>query len=143
MCCKLLWPTYCASAACTGRQNGRCRDGPFDGRRASIDGLAAQPASAARGAGGAYTCAVIVYNPRAVTHFIPQYSSRVFPVFAHALRTHALSPHSARTVPRPRHSCTHQAGTHSHQACTHYTLFFAHPHFFVAIVSHRAIFAHV
>ena len=79
--CKLLWAIYCASAACKGRLNERCRGGPFDGRGASIDGPMRRTAGAARGGRRlAYTHAVIVYNPRDVTHFIPYYGTRVFPI---------------------------------------------------------------
>jgi hypothetical protein len=51
-----------------------------------------------RGRGRAYTCAVIVYNPRAVTHFIPYYVTRVFARTLSPARTHT---HALRITLRP------------------------------------------
>ena len=147
MCCKLLWARHCGATACKGRVNGRCRAGPFDGRRASIDGPMGRTAGCTRRGRGR---AVVACAAEVVTHFLRTRTISAARTHSHALRT--LAPHiCAHTVPRLRHSRTPRAahartGTHCtalHQARTHYALFFAYRFFFIAIVSRNAIFASV
>ena len=85
-----------------------------------------QAGAAGRGRGRA----VIVYNPRGVTHFIPYHSTRVFPPTSLHARTHCAS---RPTLASPAHppSCTHSPGR---------TLFFAHCFFFVAYLCGVAYF---
>ena len=131
--CIVLLATCCVSAACKGRPNGRCRDGPLDGRRASFDGPREARSGVARVAGGARGRSVCREGRNAYTSY-----TNYFPHAPH--RTHSAhlraAPHICRTHSV---SCSDRlvtsASTELHAArvlLPGTSLFFAHARFCVA-----------